>query len=73
MEAKEGYEEQLGRESEKALDLTCALIMATTMCNVKIIEKLRDLFKRMERAFGEENAVTLETLNQLGIRLDENG
>ena len=72
MEAKEGYEEQLGRESEKALDLTCALIMATTMCNVKIIEKLRDLVKRCERALGEENVVTLETLNQLGNALKDN-
>ena len=37
------------------------------------INKLRDLIKRMERALGEENVVTLETLNSLGYQLDDNG
>ncbi|GMH52638.1 hypothetical protein TL16_g01274 [Triparma laevis f. inornata] len=58
--AKEGYEEQLGRNSAKALD---SLIAATTLSLDEKIEKLRDLVKRMERALGEENVVTLDTLN----------
>ncbi|GMH78923.1 hypothetical protein TrLO_g8635 [Triparma laevis f. longispina] len=37
------------------------------------IEKCRDLLKRMERALGEENVVTLETLNSLGGELYMNG
>ncbi|GMH75762.1 hypothetical protein TrLO_g2658 [Triparma laevis f. longispina] len=34
---------------------------------------MRDLVKRMERALGEENKVTLETLNTFGTVLKDNG
>ncbi|GMH80220.1 hypothetical protein TrLO_g9970, partial [Triparma laevis f. longispina] len=71
--AKEGYEEQLGRDSEKALKVTIGLIMSTGMSRDEGIEKLRVLLKRCERALGEENVVTLETLNTLGCELDDNG
>jgi len=69
--AKEGYEEQLGRESEKALEATYSLTMSTDYG--KRIEKLGDLVKRIERALGEENVVTLDTLNTLGAMLNRNG
>ncbi|GMH74269.1 hypothetical protein TL16_g06417 [Triparma laevis f. inornata] len=69
--AKEGYEEQLGRDNEKALATTRSLIAATGMSKVERIEKLRDLVKRIERALGEENDV-LETLNSLGNALQMN-
>ncbi|GMH56967.1 hypothetical protein TL16_g02261 [Triparma laevis f. inornata] len=71
--AKEGYEEQLGRDSEKTLDATFSLIASTAMDEDKRDEMSSDLFKRIERALGEENVVTLETLSQLGARLDDNG
>ncbi|GMH53715.1 hypothetical protein TL16_g01510 [Triparma laevis f. inornata] len=63
--AKEGYEEQLGRDSEKTLDATSSLLANTASgySNETLIEKFRDLVKRCERALGEENVVTLETLN----------
>ena len=64
--AKEGYEEQLGRDSEKALEVTHLLVLATKMSEDKKVEKFRDLLKRCERALGDEDAVTLETLNGLG-------
>ncbi|GMH86227.1 hypothetical protein TL16_g10479 [Triparma laevis f. inornata] len=70
--AKEGYEEQLGRDSEKAPKATSGLIMNGMSVDERI-EKYRDLVKRMERALGEENRVTLETLSQLGIRMEDNG
>ncbi|GMH59267.1 hypothetical protein TL16_g02793 [Triparma laevis f. inornata] len=70
--AKEGYEEQLGRDSEKAFDATKSLIISIVMSKKERIEKIRDLLKRMERALGEENVVTLETLNVLGGRLKDN-
>jgi len=70
---KEGLEEKLGRDSEKALDATYSLIMNTVMSHVERIEKLRDFVRRCERALGEENVVTLTTLNLLGDELDENG
>ncbi|GMH86439.1 hypothetical protein TL16_g10541 [Triparma laevis f. inornata] len=70
---KEGYEEQLGRDSEKALETTSSLIIAARMSDGERIEKLRDLLKRMERALGEENVVTLHTLNEIGGELQENG
>ncbi|GMH73465.1 hypothetical protein TL16_g06201 [Triparma laevis f. inornata] len=70
--AKEGYKEQPGRDSEKALDVTYSLMCATVMSDVERIEKYRDLLKRMEKALGEENVVTLETLNQLGDELHDN-
>ena len=71
--AKEGYEEQLGHDSEKALDATQNLTMITCSSEGEAIEKLRYLVKRCERALGEENVVILETLNALGGRLRENG
>ena len=71
--AKEGYEEQLGRDSEKAPDATYGLIGSTAMSMDEIIEKLRDLEKWCERALGEENVVTLETPNTFGNKLQENG
>ena len=37
------------------------------------IEKLRVLVERMVGALGEENIVTLDTLNDLGAQLDESG
>ena len=61
--------EQLRRESKKALDSTCGLIMVGDYDGTEKTKKLRDLVKRMERALGEENVVTLETLNNLGNRL----
>ncbi|GMH54016.1 hypothetical protein TL16_g01586 [Triparma laevis f. inornata] len=71
--AKEGYEEQLGRDSEKALKVTIGLIMVTCSSNEEKIEKLRDLVKRCEKAFGEEHVVTLDTLDSLGCMLRGNG
>ena len=47
--------------------------MVTVMVGAENIKKLRDLVKKMERAFGEENVVTLMTLNELGIMLEVNG
>ena len=71
MEAKEGYEEQLGRKSEKAFHATYSLILITCSSHSEVIKKLRDLLKRMERALGEDNVVTFDTLNELGERLRE--
>ncbi|GMI18271.1 hypothetical protein TrLO_g2767 [Triparma laevis f. longispina] len=70
--AKEGFEEQLGRDNEKALDATKGLIMITGTTS-ESSEKLRDLVKRMERVLGDENVVTLETLNDFGFGLQESG
>ncbi|GMH48273.1 hypothetical protein TL16_g00253 [Triparma laevis f. inornata] len=70
--ALKGYEEQLGRNSENALHVTYSLTWSTLMSNDEKIEKLRDLVKRMERALGEENVVTLDTLNSLGGTLHKN-
>ncbi|GMI17231.1 hypothetical protein TrLO_g9450 [Triparma laevis f. longispina] len=72
--AKEGYEEQLGRDNEKTLQATRCFIMSTAgdYSHEELIEKLRDLFKRCERALGEENVVTLHTLSSLGCELDDN-
>ncbi|GMI09524.1 hypothetical protein TrLO_g1292 [Triparma laevis f. longispina] len=70
--AKEGCEEQLGRESEKAFHATYSLIPCTVMRGGEKIEKYRDLLKRCERVLGVENVITLETLNQLGSNLDDN-
>ncbi|GMH73366.1 hypothetical protein TrLO_g1019 [Triparma laevis f. longispina] len=71
--AKEGYEEQLGRDDKKMLEVSRGLIMSTRSSQGEKIEKSSDLLKRMERVLGEENVVTLETLNDLGGMLDENG
>ena len=40
--------------------------MATVMSDDEKIEKARDLVKMMERALGEGNGVTLETISSLG-------
>ncbi|GMH51483.1 hypothetical protein TL16_g01022 [Triparma laevis f. inornata] len=65
--AKNGYEEQLGRESEKALKAT----ISTTMCASKtaegIIAKLSDLAERCKWLLGADNEVTLDTLYALAI------
>ena len=71
--AKEGYKEQLGRDSEKELHATFRLTLVTCSNGGERIERYRDLLKRMESALGEENALFLETLNQLGIALRQNG
>ena len=68
---KEGYEDQLGRDSEKALEVTRSLT-TTIGTTSERIEKYRDLLKRMERELGDENIVTLETLNNLGVKLKQN-
>jgi len=56
--ANEWYEEQLRRNNEKALEATHDIIIMTCSSRAEKIEKVRDLFKRMERALGEENVVT---------------
>ncbi|GMH85933.1 hypothetical protein TrVE_jg2668 [Triparma verrucosa] len=78
--AKEGYEELLGPNSEKALESTLCLLIATDSLfrafgksRGERIEKLRVLVGRMVGALGEENVVTLETLSQLGAKLADNG
>ncbi|GMH88594.1 hypothetical protein TL16_g11198 [Triparma laevis f. inornata] len=71
--AKEGYEEQLGRDSEKTLNATGSLIIMTFSSYGENIEKLRDLSKRCEKILGKENVVALKTLNALGIRLKNGG
>ncbi|GMH66191.1 hypothetical protein TrST_g11458 [Triparma strigata] len=65
--AKEGYEDQLGPDSEKALEASYGLIMATGMSKGERIDKLKALLERMGGALGEKNVVTLETLNQIGV------
>ena len=45
--AKEGYEEQLGPDSEKALDATYGLITVTCLSMGELIDKLRALVERM--------------------------
>ncbi|GMH59631.1 hypothetical protein TrST_g2970 [Triparma strigata] len=71
--AKEGYEEQLGPDSEKALKVTYRLTCVTCSSDGKLIYKLRALVERMMGALGEENVVTLDTLNTLGNRQQDNG
>jgi len=71
--AREGYEEQFGRDSEEALDVAFDLVIrTTTMGDDERSEKLRDLLKRMERALGEEHLTTLDALWQLGAGLTLN-
>ncbi|GMH92506.1 hypothetical protein TL16_g12368 [Triparma laevis f. inornata] len=75
--AKEEYGEQLGRDNEKALETTRALILSTAEEYSDglglIIVKFRNLLKRCERALGEENVVTLQALNSLGAELIDHG
>ena len=71
--AKEGYEEQLGPDSEKTLGATYSLISITCSSKSELIEKMRSLVERLLGALGEENVVTLLTLNTLGVQLMENG
>ncbi|GMH68741.1 hypothetical protein TrLO_g1808 [Triparma laevis f. longispina] len=70
--AKEGYEEQLGRDNEKALEATYSLIACTAMTMDEKFEKMRNFLKMMERALGESDEVTLNTLNELGCVLQRN-
>ncbi|GMH60067.1 hypothetical protein TrLO_g2220 [Triparma laevis f. longispina] len=70
--AKDGYEEQLGRESEKALLATLHLIRVTGVSGGEKFEEFRDMVKRMERVLGLENVVTLTALNALGSDLVHN-
>ena len=65
--AKEGYEQQLGRDSKKALDLTRTLIAIIGMSLDDCIAKSRYLVKRSVGALGEENVVTLSALSELGV------
>ena len=53
-QAKKGYEEQLGPNSQKALKATYVVLAATGMSRGEKIEKLRVLVERMVRALGEE-------------------
>ncbi|GMI11016.1 hypothetical protein TrVE_jg3300 [Triparma verrucosa] len=71
--AKEGYEEQLGPDSEKTLEATCGLILVTCSSLGEALQRLRALVERMVGALGVDNAVTLDALNSLGSRLQENG
>jgi len=70
--AKDGYEEQLGRDSKKALDMTYWLIGSYGESLDVKIEKYSELLKKIERALGDENVVNLET-HALGGSLDDNG
>ncbi|GMH53103.1 hypothetical protein TrRE_jg611 [Triparma retinervis] len=70
--AKEGYEEQLGADSEKTLEATKCLICVTRMSDEDRIDKLKAVVDRMVGALGEESIVTLDTLNELGIELKIN-
>ena len=71
--AKEGYEEQLGRDSEKALHATYSLISITCSTINEVIEKLGDLVKRMERALGREGrGVLRESLEGNERKLGKN-
>ncbi|GMH80893.1 hypothetical protein TL16_g08738 [Triparma laevis f. inornata] len=71
--AKEGCEEQLGRDSEKAIETTHLSVLGSGISVGERIERLRELLKRMEASLGEEDEVTFETLNSLGGFLQENG
>jgi len=59
--AKEGYEEQLGPDSEKALEATCSVIL-TGMSDEERLDKLKPLVESMKGA-------TLESLSKLGVEL----
>jgi tetratricopeptide (TPR) repeat protein len=72
-QAKEGYEEQLGADSEKTLEATKCLICVTRMSDEDRIDKLKAVVDRMVRALGEESIVTLDALNDLGKDLMGNG
>ncbi|GMH90887.1 hypothetical protein TrST_g5937 [Triparma strigata] len=71
--AKKGYEEQLGPDSEKALEVTYRLIMVNCRTQDEKCEKLTALMGRMGRALGDEHVLTLDTLEQLGSELRQNG
>ncbi|GMI09951.1 hypothetical protein TrLO_g9160 [Triparma laevis f. longispina] len=62
-----------GGVEAKTLDVTKKLVCMTCSTNDGVIEKFRDLVKRMDRALGEENVVILETLKVLGSALYNNG
>lgn len=71
--AKNGYEEQLGRESEKALKTTISTTMCASITAEGIIAKLSDLAERCKWLLGADNEVTLDTLDALAIELDDSG
>lgn len=71
--AKEGYEELLGRDSEKALSATHGLVMFKARGLQDVVEKLKDLAKRCEGALEEENVLTLDVLMDLGNVLRDSG
>ena len=72
-QAKEGYEEQLGADSEKTLEATKCLICVTRMSDEDRIDKLKAVVDRMVGTLGEESIVTLDALNDLGQDLMGNG
>ncbi|GMH88955.1 hypothetical protein TL16_g11312 [Triparma laevis f. inornata] len=71
--AKDVYEEQLGRDSEKAPKATYILTMISCSSDTELIEKMRGLMKRCERVLGEEHVVTLTTLDTLSAKLRDIG
>ncbi|GMH48555.1 hypothetical protein TL16_g00317 [Triparma laevis f. inornata] len=72
--ARNGYEEELGRDSEKTLEVTLGYILCTTWnIDKDRVEKLTDLVKRAETSLGPEKVVTLGSLSQLGTCLHGNG
>ena len=77
-EQRRGMRTQLGPDSEKTLEVTFSLeatwgvIRATGMSAGEKIGRLRALVERMVGVLGEENVVTLSTLNDFGMRLQEN-
>ncbi|GMH69221.1 hypothetical protein TrST_g1100 [Triparma strigata] len=72
-QAKEGYDEELGPDSERAIEASCSLIVASEISDEEMIGQLWDLVERAEEALGMESSVTLDTLNSLGVKLDDNG
>ena len=71
--AKDGYEDTLGPESEKALEASYRLLVSTSL---KIDEKIcrySNIVVRMESSLGEDNVVLLETLDSLGSSYFQNG
>ncbi|GMH84605.1 hypothetical protein TL16_g09972 [Triparma laevis f. inornata] len=70
-----GLEDIVGKEKGFGgvkLDVV-GLIMAAAMSDEERISKYRGLVKRMTTSLGEENAVAMETLHSLGVRLKKKG
>ena len=49
------------------------MIVASEISDEEMIGQLWDLVERAEEALGMESSVTLDTLNSLGVKLDDNG